>query len=369
MLFILIFSFLRLEVRAYIDYNIYEAKIKLEVMRLKNYKDLGFNVHDTKGNYISYYKDGKWDEGHIQEEDTITISAFSTAIHYGQQAFEGLKAYRRKDGKIQIFRPEENAKRLQHSCERILMPKVPIEKFLDAVKQVVKVNEELVPAYGHGASLYIRPYVIGVGRNLGVRPAPEYIFGVLCSPVGSYFKGGLTPQKFIVTDRDRAAPKGTGDAKVGGNYAASLWSNRLAKKEGYADCIYLDPQTHTKIDEVGAANFFGITNDNEFITPKSPSILPSITKKSLMYLAEHYLDMDVKERDVYIDQLDEFSEAGACGTAAIITPIGRIDYDNQQHVFYSETGVGPVTKKLYDILTGIQFGDIEGPKGWVTTID
>jgi branched-chain amino acid aminotransferase len=336
---------------------------------LKNYKELGFNVRDTLGNYISYYKDGAWDQGHIQKEDTITISAFSTALHYGQQAFEGLKAYRTKDGKINLFRIHDNAKRLQHSCERVLMPKVPIEKFIDAVKQVVKANASLIPPYGHGASLYVRPYVIGVGRNLGVKPAPEYIFGVLCSPVGSYFKGGLSPVNFIVTDRDRAAPNGTGDAKVGGNYAASLRSNMEAKKQGYADCIYLDPLTHTKIDEVGAANFFGITKDNKFVTPKSPSILPSITKKSLMYLAENYLDMPVEERDVYINNLDEFKEAGACGTAAVITPIGRIDYHDEEHVFYSETEVGPVTKKLYDTLMGIQFGDVKAPEGWMTTLE
>ncbi|MGE4572050.1 MAG: branched-chain amino acid aminotransferase [Candidatus Izemoplasmatales bacterium] len=337
-------------------------------MRLEDYKNLGFNVRDTFGNYISYYKDGKWDEGKIQKEDTITISAFSTALHYGQQAFEGLKAYRTKDGKINLFRVDENAKRLQNSCDQILMPKVPTEKFIDAIKQVVKVNEELVPPYGYGASLYIRPYVIGVGRNLGVKAAPEYIFGVLCSPVGSYFKGGLSPVNFVVTDRDRAAPNGTGQVKVGGNYAASLYSHRQAKEAGYADCIYLDPLTHTKIDEVGAANFFAVTKDMTFVTPSSSSILPSITKKSLMHIAKEYLNMNVEVRDVYINNLDEFSEAGACGTAAAITPIGRIDYHNQQHVFYSETEVGPVTRKLYDTLTGIYFGDIKAPEGWITQL-
>jgi branched-chain amino acid aminotransferase len=336
---------------------------------LENYKELGFKVRETKGNYISYYKDGKWDEGHIQKGNTITISAFSTALHYGQQAFEGLKAYRRKDGRINLFRIDENAKRLETSCDKILMPRVPREKFMNAVLQVVELNKDLIPPYGTGASLYIRPYVIGVGDNLGVRPAPEYIFGVLCSPVGNYFKGGLSPVSFVVTDRDRAAPNGTGDVKVGGNYAASLLPHEKAKKEGYADCIYLDPLTHTKIDEVGAANFFAITKDNKFITPGSNSILPSITKKSLMYIAEHFLDMDVEIRDANINQLDEFKEAGACGTAAVITPIGRIDYHGEQHVFYSETEVGPVTKKLYDTLIGLYYGDIEGPEGWITIID
>lgn len=338
-------------------------------MRLENYKELGFKVRETNGNYISYYKDGKWDDGHIQKGNTITISAFSTALHYGQQAFEGLKAYRRKDGRINLFRIDENAKRLERSCDKILMPRVPREKFINAVLQVVEINKDLIPPYGTGASLYIRPYVIGVGDNLGVRPAPEYIFGVLCSPVGNYFKGGLSPVSFVVTDRDRAAPNGTGDVKVGGNYAASLLPHEKAKKEGYADCIYLDPLTHTKIDEVGAANFFAITKDDKFITPGSNSILPSITKKSLMYIAEHFLNMEVEIRDANINQLDEFKEAGACGTAAVITPIGRIDYHGEQHVFYSESEVGPVTKKLYDTLVGLYYGDIEGPEGWITIIE
>lgn len=336
---------------------------------MENYKELGFKVRETNGNYISYYKDGKWDDGHIQKGNTITISAFSTALHYGQQAFEGLKAYRRKDGRINLFRIDENAKRLERSCDKILMPRVPREKFINAVLQVVEINKDLIPPYGTGASLYIRPYVIGVGDNLGVRPAPEYIFGVLCSPVGNYFKGGLSPVSFVVTDRDRAAPNGTGDVKVGGNYAASLLPHEKAKKEGYADCIYLDPLTHTKIDEVGAANFFAITKDDKFITPGSNSILPSITKKSLMYIAEHFLNMEVEIRDANINQLDEFKEAGACGTAAVITPIGRIDYHGEQHVFYSESEVGPVTKKLYDTLVGLYYGDIEGPEGWITIIE
>ncbi|MFA7106846.1 MAG: branched-chain amino acid aminotransferase [Candidatus Izemoplasmatales bacterium] len=334
-----------------------------------DYKNLGFKVREVHANYISYYKDGKWDEGTLQKEDTITISAFSTALHYGQEAFEGLKAYRRKDGKIQIFRMDENAKRLQSSCERILMPKVSEEKFIDAIKKVVLANEDLIPPYGYGASLYLRPYMIGVGRNLGVRPAPEYIFGVLASPVGSYFKSGLAPVNFIVTDKDRAAPNGTGQVKVGGNYAASLMSHEEAQEAGYADCIYLDPLTHTKIDEVGAANFFGITKDNVFVTPDSSSILPSITKKSLLYIAEHYLGMKTEVRDVLISNLDELKEAGACGTAAAITPIGRIDFNGNKHVFYSETEVGPITRKLYDTLIGIYFGDIEAPKGWITIIE
>ncbi len=334
----------------------------------KDYKNLGFECRDTNANYISYFKDGAWDDGKLKKDDCITISAFSTALHYGQEAFEGLKAYRRKDGKIQLFRPTENALRLQRSCKRLLMPIVPVEKFIDACEQVVRANEDLVPPYGTGATLYLRPFIIGVGRNLGVKAAQNYIFNVISSPVGSYFKGGLAPNNFIITKNDRAAPNGTGDIKVGGNYAASLYSHHIAKELGYADCIYLDPQTHTKIDEVGAANFFGITKDNKFVTPKSPTILPSITKKSLMHLAKHYLNLEVIEGDVFVNKLDSYKEAGACGTAAVITPIGRIDYEEIKHVFYSETEVGPITTKLYDTLMGIQFGDIEGPKGWIHLI-
>lgn len=334
-----------------------------------NWNELSFNYIKTDFRYVSRWKDGKWDDGELTEDNKLTISEASTALHYGQQCFEGLKAYRRKDGKIQLFRPDQNAKRLNNSCKRILMPEIPEEKFIDACIQVVKANEAYVPPYGTGATLYIRPFVIGVGENVGVKPAPEYIFCVFCLPVGSYFKGGMTPVNFTISEYDRAAPYGTGAAKVGGNYAASLYSHELAAEKGFADCIYLDPKTHTKIEEVGAANFFGITKDNKFITPKSPSILPSVTKYSLMHIAENYLEMNVEERDVLIDNLDEFKEAGACGTAAVITPIGGIEYKGDLHVFYSETEVGPITKKLYDTLYGIQFGDVEAPDGWIVEVE
>jgi len=326
---------------------------------------LGFSYMKTDFSYISYYKDGQWDEGKLVEENTITIAQSATALHYGQQCFEGLKAYRAKDGSIQLFRPDENAKRMNRSNERIMMPELPVEKFIDACMQVVKANERFVPPYGTGATLYLRPFLIGVGDNLGVRPAPEYLFCVFCAPVGPYFKGGLAPVNFMTSDYDRAAPYGTGAAKVGGNYAGSLMPHQEAVKKGFADCIYLDPATHTKIEEVGAANFFGITKDDKFITPKSPSILPSITKYSLMHIAKEYLGMEVEERDVLVDNLDEFKEAGACGTAAVITPIGGISHKEKLHVFHSETEVGPVTKKLYETLSGIQFGDVEAPEGWI----
>lgn len=333
-----------------------------------DWSTLGFNYIKTDFRYVSRWKDGKWDEGKLTEDNKLSISEASTALHYGQQCFEGLKAYRRKDGKIQLFRPDQNAKRLNNSCKRILMPEIPEEKFIDACIQVVKANEAYVPPYGTGATLYLRPFVIGVGDNVGVKPAPEYIFCVFCVPVGPYFKGGMTPVNFTISEYDRAAPYGTGAAKVGGNYAASLYPHELAAKKGFADCIYLDPETHTKIEEVGAANFFGITKDDKFITPDSPSILPSITKYSLMHIAKNYLEMEVEERDVLIDKLDEFKEAGACGTAAVITPIGGIEYKGNLHVFHSETEVGPVTKKLYDTLYGIQFGDVEAPKGWIVEV-
>ena len=280
-----------------------------------------------------------------------------------------MKAYRTKDGSINLFRPEENAKRMINSCQRLLMPEFPVEKFVEAAKAVVKANEKWVPPYNTGSTLYLRPYLMGVGDNIGVSPATEYIFSIFAMPVGPYFKGGLTPTNFIVSDYDRAAPHGTGAAKVGGNYASSLLPGKEAHDRNFSDCIYLDPATHTKIEEVGSANFFGITKDNRFVTPKSPSILPSITKYSLLYLAEHHLGMQVEEGDVYIDKLDEFSEAGACGTAAVISPIGGIQHGDNFHVFYSETEVGPVTRKLYEELTGIQFGDIEAPAGWIVKVD
>lgn len=330
-----------------------------------DWSNLGFSYIKTPWRFLATWKDGSWNEGELTEDNYLHIHEGSTALHYGQQCFEGLKAYRRKDGGINLFRPDENSKRMNRSAYRLRMPEVPEDFFLDAVKQVVKANQEYVPPYGSGATLYIRPLLIGVGENIGVSPAPEYIFTVFCMPVGPYFKGGLTPTNFIVSDYDRAAPNGTGAAKVGGNYAASLLPGYEAHQRKFSDCIYLDPETHTKIEEVGSANFFGITADNEFVTPKSPSILPSITKYSLLHLAKHSLGLTPVEGDVYLNELDRFVEAGACGTAAVISPIGGIQNSEDFHVFYSETEVGPQTKALYDQLTGIQFGDIAAPTGWI----
>ncbi|HEY9281280.1 MAG TPA: branched-chain amino acid aminotransferase [Eoetvoesiella sp.] len=333
-----------------------------------NWDKLGFNYIDTDLRYRCHWRDGAWQTGELTKDNRLYISEGSTALHYGQQCFEGLKAYRAKDGSINLFRPDQNALRMQRSCDRVLMPQVPAAMFIDACQQVVKANERFIPPYGTGGSLYLRPFVIGVGDNIGARTAPEFIFSIFCVPVGMYFKDGMKPNNFVISAYDRAAPNGTGAAKVGGNYAASLMAGAEAKKAHFADCIYLDPLTHSKIEEVGTANFFGITANNEFVTPKSPSILPGITRLSLMQLAQERLGLTVIEDDVYIDQLDRFVEAGACGTAAVISPIGGIEYKGELHVFGSGTEVGPVTRKLYNELTGIQYGEIEGPADWVIKV-
>ncbi|MFB9991100.1 branched-chain amino acid aminotransferase [Deinococcus oregonensis] len=334
-----------------------------------DWQNLGFSYIKTDLRYVSHWKDGAWDGGTLTEDNKVHISEGSTALHYGQQCFEGLKAYRGQDGSINLFRPDQNAARMRRSCARLLMPALPTETFIEACRQVVLANERFIPPYGSGGALYLRPYIIGVGDNIGVRSAPEFMFSVFCIPVGSYFKGGLTPANFIISGYDRAAPNGTGAAKVGGNYAASLLPNHEAKERDFADCIYLDPATHTKIEEVGAANFFAISRDGtRFITPKSPSILESITKYSLLEIARDRLGLEVEEGDVFIDQLNQYSEAGACGTAAVITPIGGIQNGETFHVFHSETEVGPVTRALYDELVGIQYSTRPAPEGWVVKV-
>jgi len=333
-----------------------------------NWDKLGFDYIKTDKRFLQVWKNGEWQTGTLTDDNVLHISEGSTALHYGQQCFEGLKAYRCKDGSINLFRPDQNAARMQRSCARLLMPHVPTDAFIDACKQVVKANERFIPPYGSGGALYLRPFVIGTGDNIGVRTAPEFIFSVFCIPVGAYFKGGLVPHNFQISTFDRAAPQGTGAAKVGGNYAASLMPGSLAKKANFADCIYLDPATHSKIEEVGSANFFGITHDNKFVTPNSPSVLPGITRLSLIELAKSRLGLEVVEGDVLIDKLSDFKEAGACGTAAVITPIGGIEYKDKLHVFYSEKEVGPVTQKLYKELTGVQSGDVEAPAGWIVKV-
>lgn len=331
-------------------------------------KAKGFNYVKAHVIWIQRWKNGAWEEGHLDSNDQFTISGLSTSLHYGQEAFEGLKAYRRKDGRINLFRVQDNARRFQTSCEYMMMPTVPVEDFIAAVKKTVIANQDFVPPYGNKESLYIRPFMIGVGDNLGLRPAPEFIFSIIVSPVGSYFNGDVKPVDMSVSDYDRAAPHGTGHVKVGGNYAASLKAQVKARKEGYADCIFLDPTTHTKIEEAGAANFFGITKDHQYITPKSPSILNSITNRSLKYLAKNFLNIEVIEGDIFIDKLDDLIEAGACGTAATITPIGSITYQNKKHIFPASEEMGHYTKKLNELLTGIQYGDLKDPDGWITTL-
>lgn len=334
-----------------------------------DWNNLGFSYIRTDYRYLAHWRDGAWQAGELTGDNVLHISEGSTALHYGQQCFEGLKAYRCKDGSINLFRADQNAARMSRSCERLLMPEVPAEMFIEACKQVVKANEHFIPPYGTGGSLYLRPFVIGVGDNIGVRSAPEFIFSVFAIPVGPYFKGGLVPTNFVTSMYDRAAPNGTGAAKVGGNYAASLLPGAEAKKRHFGDVIYLDPATHTKIEEVGSANFFAITKDGKkFVTPKSPSILPSITKYSLLHLAEKRMGLQVEEGDVYIDELDNYGEAGACGTAAVVTPIGGIQNGDDFHVFYSETEVGPITRRLYDELVGIQYGDKDAPEGWIIKV-
>ncbi|MGX7092869.1 branched-chain amino acid aminotransferase [Hutsoniella sourekii] len=330
---------------------------------------LGFDYIPTGKSFRAEFKDGQWQEGSIVNEATIQIHEASPLIHYGQGCFEGMKAYRTKENKIQVFRPELNAQRMVDSAHRLAMEAYPVEDFVRAIHQVVKANKDWVPPYGSGASLYMRPYLLGNGPMTTVAPAEEFVFGIYVTPVGPYFKGGLKPFNFLISDYDRAAPKGTGRAKAGGNYAAGFIASQAAKKQGYADAIYLDPLTHTKIEEVGAANFFGITPDGQFITPDSPSILPGITKRSLLWLAEHRLGLKAVEGEIYVDQLDQFAEAGAMGTAAVITPIGSITHGDHEYVFYSKDEVGPLTLKLYQELVGIQTGDIEPPAGWIQVVD
>ncbi|MBO7316302.1 MAG: branched-chain amino acid aminotransferase, partial [Paludibacteraceae bacterium] len=317
-----------------------------------------------------YYRNGEWGKLELSSEETLNIHMAATCLHYGQEAFEGLKAFRGKDGKIRIFRPEANAERLQSTCDGILMPLLPTEKFIEAVKMVVKANERFIPPYESGASLYIRPLLIGIGAQVGVRPANEYLFMIFVTPVGPYFKGGFSTNPYVIIRQyDRSAPLGTGTYKVGGNYAASLKANKLAHDLGYSCEFYLDAKEKKYIDECGAANFFGI-KDNTYITPKSSSILPSITNRSLMQLAED-MGMKVERRPILEEELATFEEAGACGTAAVISPIERIDdlENNKSYVIAKDGKPGPISGKLYNKLRAIQYGDEPDTHGWVTIVE
>ncbi|MEY8328838.1 branched-chain amino acid aminotransferase [Lachnospiraceae bacterium 48-33] len=334
-----------------------------------DWANIGFGYMQTDKRYVSNYKDGAWDDGVLTEDATVTISECAGVLQYAQTIFEGLKAYTTEDGHVVVFRPDLNAKRMNDSAERLEMPVFPQERFIDAVVQTVAANIEYVPPYGSGATLYIRPYMFGSNPVIGVKPADEYQFRVFCTPVGPYFKGGAKPIVIKVSDFDRAAPHGTGHIKAGLNYAMSLHAIVTAHKEGFAENMYLDAATRTKVEETGGANFLFVTKDGKIVIPKSDSILPSITRRSLAYVAKEYLGLEVEEREVLFEEVKDFAECGLCGTAAVISPVGKINDHGNEICFPSGMDdMGPVTKKLYDTLTGIQMGRIEAPKGWILEI-
>ena len=334
-----------------------------------DWSNLGFGYVKTDKRYVSNYKNGAWDDGCLTDDDQICISECAGVLQYAQTVFEGMKAYTTEDGHIVIFRPDLNASRMADSARRLEMPVFPEERFVDAVEQVVRANAAWVPPYGSGATLYLRPYMFGSDAVIGVKPANEYQFRVFATPVGPYFKGGAKPLTIRVSDFDRAAPHGTGHIKAGLNYAMSLHAIVTAHAEGYDENMYLDPQTRTKVEETGGANFIFVTKDGKLVTPKSNSILPSITRRSLCYVAEHYLGMTVEHREVYKEELKDFAECGLCGTAAVISPVGKIVDHGEEICFPSGMEeMGPYTKKLYDTLTGIQMGEIEAPQGWIVEI-
>ena len=335
-----------------------------------DWHNLGFGYVKTDKRYVSNFKYGAWDDGALISDDTITISECAGVLQYAQTVFEGLKAYTTEDGHVVCFRPDLNAERLEQSAQRLEMPAFPKDRFVDAIVQTVKANIDYVPPYGSGATLYIRPYMFGTNAVIGVKPADEYQFRVFTTPVGPYFKGGAKPITVRISDFDRAAPHGTGHIKAGLNYAMSLHAIVDAHKQGFAENIYLDSATRTKIEETGGANILFVTKDNKVVTPKSNSILPSITRRSLMVVAKEYLGLEVEEREVYLDEVKDFAECGLCGTAAVISPVGKINDHGKEICFPSGMEeMGPVTKKLYETLTGIQMGRLEAPEGWIKVIE
>ncbi|MDO4614062.1 MAG: branched-chain amino acid aminotransferase [Lachnospiraceae bacterium] len=334
-----------------------------------DWANLGFGYITTDKRYVSNFKDGAWDEGALISDANITMSECAGVLQYAQTIFEGLKAYTTEDGHIVCFRPDLNAARLADSARRMEMPVFPEDRFVESIKQVVRANDSWVPPYGSGATLYIRPYMFGSNAVIGVKPATEYQYRAFVTPVGPYFKGGAKPLTIKIADFDRAAPRGTGHIKAGLNYAMSLHAIVQAHAEGYDENLYPDAATRTKIEETGGANIIFIKY-NKFITVKSDSILPSITRRSLEYVAEHYLGMEVEEREIPIEELTEFEEAGLCGTAAVISPVGKIVNSGKEICFPSGMEkMGPKIQKLYDTLTGIQMGRIEAPEGWIYTIE
>ena len=336
-------------------------------MEKKNidWSNLGFGYVKTDMRYVCNYKDGAWDEGGLTDKATIEMSECACVLQYAQTCFEGLKAYTTADGKIVCFRPDLNAERMMDSCRQMKMPVLPKEKFLEAVKETVKANAAWVPPYGSGATLYLRPFMFGYDSVIGVKPANEYQFRLFATPVGPYFKGGVRPLTLRISDLDRAAPKGTGHIKAGLNYAMSLYNIVDAHEQGYDENVYVDAATRTYIEETGGANIIFVTKDGKLVTPKSDTILPSITRRSLMQVAKDYLGLEVEERPVALSELDQFAECGLCGTAAVISPVGKI-VDHGKEVEFA--GMGPVIQKLYDTLTGMQMGSIEAPEGWIFKI-
>ncbi len=340
-------------------------------MEKKNidWSNIGFGYIKTDKRYVANYTNGAWDEGTLTEDDQIVMSECAGVLQYAQTCFEGLKAYTTEDGHIVVFRPDLNAQRMVDSAKRLEMPVFPAERFIEAIEEVVKANAAYVPPYGTGASLYIRPYMFGISPVIGVKPAEDYQFRAFCTPVGPYFKGGAKPITIKVSDFDRAAPNGTGHVKAGLNYAMSLHAIVTAHEEGYDENMYLDPKTRTKVEETGGANFLFVTKDGKVVTPKSDSILPSITRRSLVYVAKEYLGLEVEEREVFLEEVKDFAECGLCGTAAVISPVGKIVDHGKEICFPSGMEkMGPVIQKLYDTLTGIQMGRIEAPEGWIKRI-
>lgn len=335
-----------------------------------DWENLGFAYLQTEKRYVSNFKDGNWDDGCLTEDANIVMNECAGVLQYAQTIFEGMKAYTTEDGHIVVFRPNLNAERMTDSAKRLEMPPFPAERFLDAVEQVVKANAAYVPPFGSGATLYIRPYMFGINPVIGVKPADEYQFRIFTTPVGPYFKGGVKPLTICVSDFDRAAPRGTGHIKAGLNYAMSLHAIVTAHANGFDENMYLDSATRTKVEETGGANFLFVTKDNKVVTPHSSTILPSVTRRSLMYVAEHYLGLEVEERDVYFDEVKDFAECGLCGTAAVISPVGKVVDHGREICFPSGMEkMGPITQKLYDTLTGIQMGHIEAPQGWIKVIE
>ena len=331
--------------------------------------NIGFSYRTTDQRYVADFKDGQWQEGYLTEDPRVVINECAGILQYCQECFEGLKAYTTEDGSIVTFRPDLNAQRMADSAKRLEMPPFPVERFLDAIDQVVKANADWVPPYGSGATLYIRPYMFASSPVIGVKPAEEYQFRTFVTPVGPYFKGGMKPLTLCVSDFDRAAPNGTGHVKAGLNYAMSLHANVTAHAAGYDENLFLDPATRTYVEETGGANFIFVDKEGNLVIPKSDSILPSITRRSLVYVAEHYLGLTVTERKVRLGELENFAECGLCGTAAVISPVGKIVDHGKEICFPSGMEeVGPVCKKLYDTLTGIQMGTIEAPEGWIRKI-